>query len=61
MKSFSKMLKLDAFKPFTSHEMATETLKSLASGELNPFVTDFIETYFPMDKKKVYLAVQDNR
>jgi len=61
MKSFSKMCKLDAFKPFTSHEMATETLKSLAGGETCQFVTDFVETYFPMSKKKCYLAVQDNR
>lgn len=61
MKGFSKMCKLDAFKPFNSHDMATDTLKSLANGELNPFLTDFIETYFPSSKSKTYLAVQDNR
>jgi len=61
MKSFTKMCKLDAFKPFASHEMATDTLKSLANGELSPFVTDFVETYFPIGKKNTFLAVQDNR
>jgi nucleolar protein 56 len=61
MSDFSKMVKLEAFKPFTNHEMATETLKALASGELSPFVTDFLETYFPMSKSKTFLAVQDTR
>jgi len=61
MKAFSKMVKLDAFKPFTNHEMATETLKALAGGEITPFVTDVVETYFPMQKSKCFLAVQDNR
>lgn len=61
MADFSKMVKLEAFKPFTNHEMATETLKALASGELSPFVTDFLETYFPMSKSKTFLAVQDTR
>jgi len=61
MTDFSKMVKLEAFKPFVNHEMATETLKALATGELPPFVTDFVETYFPMTKSKTFLALQDNR
>jgi len=61
MGDFSKMVKLEAFKPFTNHEMATETLRSLAAGELSPFMTDFLETYFPMGKSKAFLAFQDNR
>jgi len=61
MGSFSAICTLQAFKPFTTHEMATETLKTLAAGELSPFVTDFVETYFPMNKSKTYLAVQDTR
>merc|ERR1712232_1364280 len=55
------MVKLEAFKPFTTHEMAKETLKTLASGELSPFISDFIETYFPSGKGKCFLSVQDNR
>lgn len=61
MKTFSKMCKLEAFKPFTSHDMAKETLKSLAAGELSPFISDFVETYYPSSKSKCFLATQDNR
>lgn len=61
MGDFSKMVKLEAFKPFTNHEMATETLRALAAGELSPFLTDFLETYYPVGKSKAFLSVQDNR
>ena len=41
--------------------MAKETLKTLATGEMNPFISDFVETYYPSSKSKTFLAVQDNR
>jgi len=61
MQTFSKMVKLEAFKPFNSHDNAKEVLKSLANGELSPFISEFVETYFPDSKSKNYLAVQDTR
>ena len=58
----SKPFKIpQAFKPFTTHDMAKETLKTLATGEMNPFISDFVETYYPSSKSKTFLAVQDNR
>lgn len=63
LQTFSKIVKLKAFLPFTSAENALENMNHISEGEITPFVKDFLELNLPKTKpgksSKFSLAVED--
>jgi nucleolar protein 56 len=62
LSSFSKMIKLGAFQPFTSAENALDNINHISMGEVTPFLCSFLEGNLPSSgskKSKVSLGVTD--
>jgi len=55
-KTFSKMLKLRSFVPFTDAENALSNCNDLSEGILNPFLKSFLDTNFTSKIKKKFIS-----
>jgi len=59
---FSKIVKLKAFLPFTSAEVALENINDISEGVLSSFLKNFLEVNLPSNKKnKFKLGVAEEK
>ena len=65
MERFSKLVKMKAYAPFTSAEMALSNILAVAKGEVSEDLKTFLETFLPAVKKakkqKFKLGISDSR
>jgi len=59
LQSFSKIMKLKAFLPFTSMENALENINAVSEGEVTKSLSDFLELNLPKKKKGFTVGVTD--
>jgi RNA processing factor Prp31 len=60
IESFSKLVKLKAFLPFTSAEAALENINAISQGEITPTLASWLEIHVPADKT-AQLGVVDTK
>lgn len=59
--TFSKMVKMKAFTAYPNQDTSIEVIKGLLSGQITPFLQEFLDNFFPSSKKKAVLAVQETK